>query len=129
MKHGTGSTTELTKNHQGQSTKMTCVRPNTYINKYPRFSIELPLIVSRSLLSLTNYILYAYTLAYLPLNPAYCLGVVRCGHAHRCTPCAAHTLSSACTLYFRTSCERTDQPDSLKYQWEATSRSCNKNVI
>ena len=50
MKFGTGSTTELTQKREGQSTKMPYVRPNIiYINKYPQFSIELPLIVSRSL--------------------------------------------------------------------------------
>ncbi len=46
MKFGMGSTTELTQKCQGQSTNMKYVHPNEYINIYPRFSIELPLIVS-----------------------------------------------------------------------------------
>ncbi len=64
MKFGTGSTTELTQKCEGQSTKMPCVRPNIFINKYPRFSIELPLIVSRSLCSLANYLAYDLIYSY-----------------------------------------------------------------
>ncbi len=49
MKFGMGSIAKLTQKYQGQSTKMAYVRPNIYnINKYPRFSIVLPLIMSRS---------------------------------------------------------------------------------
>ncbi len=45
VKFGTGSTTELTQKCEGHGTKMPYVCPNMYINKYPQFSIELPLIV------------------------------------------------------------------------------------
>ncbi len=54
MKFGTGSTTELTQKYANFKVQMTYVRPHIYINKYPRFSIELPLIVSRSLRLLAN---------------------------------------------------------------------------
>ena len=67
MKFRTGLTTELTQKHQGQSTKMTYVHPNIYINKYPRFLIELPLIVS---CSLAKYI-YVYMYGILDIFLEY----------------------------------------------------------
>ncbi len=53
MKFGTGSTTELTQKCQGEKYK-NALRTSKHINKYPRFSIELTVIVSRSLRSLAN---------------------------------------------------------------------------
>ncbi len=62
MKFGTGSTTELTLKRQGEykndirtSKHLFYMLTFIYINKYSRFAIVLPLIVSRLLLSLANY--------------------------------------------------------------------------
>ncbi len=60
MKFGTRLTTELTQKREGQSTKMPYVRPNIYINKYPRFSIELPLIVSCSPMKVVNILYHSF---------------------------------------------------------------------
>ncbi len=80
MRFGTGSTTELTQKCEGQSTKIPYVRPN--INKYPQFSIELPLIVSRLLRSLANYIhvyiLYIYNMLYFIVAESTCAGIWCC---------------------------------------------------
>ncbi len=65
MKFGTGSNTELTQKYARVKVQMTYVRRHIYINKYPRFSIELPLRVFRSLanyLNITNKSIMVYVL-------------------------------------------------------------------
>ena len=54
MKFGTGWTTKQTQKYMKVKVQMTYVHPHIYTNKYPQFSIELPLIVSHSLHSLAN---------------------------------------------------------------------------
>ncbi len=54
MKFGMGLTTELTQKYAKVKVDMTYVHPHIYINKYPQFSIALPMIVSRSFHSLAN---------------------------------------------------------------------------